>query len=569
MIARLLAFLESRTGLASALRRWLDAPPRLSVLGTVLAFLFLLQMATGVALALHYAPSATDAWGSVWYLQHVLPAGAFLRALHHWGTSAIVLALALHLLLTALSGGYRRPHEVSWWLSVAALLLVLGAAMTGNPLPWDQQGYWGARVESGIIADLPVIGALVGRLFVGGSDLGNLTLTRFYALHALVLPALLAILGAAQWVLAGRNRRVFARDPLPLALLGCCLVLGGLSALALLAPAPLGPPAEPASHFQATPAWYFLPLNQLVSIVPPSLDWMATAVLPAAAIVFLLALPFLDRGAGTARALAPRLPALGGLGAGGIVTIGLILMGLQQEATDESLQRAHEDAAEDAARAIAIAAQGLPPDGAAAMLARDPLTRGKRLFGAHCAACHQVGGSGTDEPNGPDLAGYLSAPWLRALIEHPRDPRFFGTTEIDEMDPYADEDPALLADTVAFLQGLRAHPGVEPDDLPAALQQRRAAWDELGCESCHEITPDWEGAAPNLAGYGSDAWLRAFLREPDGDLFYGESNEMPGFEEDELDDEEIDALIVWLRHLEELPVAPAASGPLAQGDAAP
>ena len=278
----LLAFLEERTGLVSTLRRLLDEPPRLSALAQVLVALFTLQFATGVAMSLHYAPTATDAWGSVWFIQHRLPLGQLIRSLHHWGTSAIVVAMGLHLLLTALAGRYRRPNEVAWWLSVGALFLVLGAAMTGNPLPWDQDGYWGARVESGIMAGMPVVGPILERLFLGGNDLGNLTLTRFYALHAIVLPAALAGIGAVQWILAGRNRRVFSRDPLPLALGGVALVVGVLVALSLAAPAPLGAPAEPASSYQATPAWYFLPLNQLLAIVPPSLSLLATAVIPGA-----------------------------------------------------------------------------------------------------------------------------------------------------------------------------------------------------------------------------------------------------------------------------------------------
>jgi len=555
-VKALLAFLEERTGLVSTLRRLLDEPPRLSALAQVLVALFTLQFATGVAMSLHYAPTATDAWGSVWFIQHRLPLGQLIRSLHHWGTSAIVVAMGLHLLLTALAGRYRRPNEVAWWLSVGALFLVLGAAMTGNPLPWDQDGYWGARVESGIMAGMPVVGPILERLFLGGNDLGNLTLTRFYALHAIVLPAALAGIGAVQWILAGRNRRVFSRDPLPLALGGAALVVGVLVALSLAAPAPLGAPAEPASSYQATPAWYFLPLNQLLAIVPPSLSLLATAVIPGAAVLFLLALPFLDRGPAPAQVWTPRLPWIGGMGACTAGLLGLLALGLRHEAVDEALLASQADAAEDAARAALIAADGLPPEGAAAMLARDPLTRGKRIFRQQCAACHLVGGEGTDEPNGPDLAGYLSAPWLLALIEHPRDPRFFGSTEIDEMDPYAEEDPAQVALVVEFLRGLRAHPGVEPDDLPAALQAGREAWDDLGCESCHEIAPGVEGAAPNLAGYGSDRWLRAFLRAPDSDLFYGASNEMPSYEPHELSDEEVEAVIAWLRRLETLPLAP-------------
>ena len=552
-----LDFLEERTGLVLALRRFAEQPPRLSALGGVLVALFLLQFATGFAMALHYAPSTTDAWGSVWYIQNRLPLGALLRSLHHWGTSAIVVALALHLLLTALAGRYRRPNEIAWWLSLAALFVVLGAAMTGNPLPWDQAGYWGARVESGIIGSLPLVGDLK-------ADLPRRQRSREPHAHALLRAACDRAACAAP---RDRGAPMDPRRPEPPGIHErsaagsppqSAIAIGGLLAAAILFPAPLGAPAEPASAYQATPAWYFLPLNQLVALFPAELSLLGTAIVPGLALLFLLALPFLDRGPAPATAWAPRLPWLGGMSLGGLGLIGLLLFGLRQEATDETLLAARVDAAEDAARAQSIAAAGLPPDGAAAMMAHDPLTRGKRVFNQQCAPCHLVGGVGTDEPNGPDLAGYLTAPWLCALVEHPRDPRFFGTTEIDEMDPYAEEAPGQLTLVVEFLQGLRAHPGVEPDDLPDSLAAARAAWDDLGCESCHEIEPEIEGAAPNLAGYGSDAWLRAFLRTPDGGLFYGEANEMPSFEDHELSEADLEAVITWLRRLEQLPIAPVA-----------
>lgn len=561
---RILDFFEERTGLVSALRRLFDEGPRLSSLAIVLVALFTLQAATGVALSFHYAPTTTDAWGSVWYLEHRLPFGSLVRSIHHWGTSALVVAMGLHLFLTAVAGRYRRPREVSWWISVAALFVVLAAALTGNPLRWDQAGYWGLKVEAGIAEGLPVVGPAIAAVLRGGNDLGNLTLTRLHTLHAIVLPAVLGALGALQWRLLSRTPPRFHRDPLPTGAAGAVAAVAAVVALAIVSPAPLEAPAEPASSYQATPAWYFLPLNQLLAILPPELSLVGTALVPGAAVLFLLALPFLDSKEPEAAGLVAR-PWIGCLGAGGLALLGLLALGLSAEASDEALIASRLDQAADAARAEAIAAAGLPAEGAAAMLANDPLTRGKRLFRQQCAPCHRVGGTGTDEPNGPDLAGYLTEPWLRALIEHPRDPRFFGTTEIDDMDPYAEEDPETLARVVRFVAALRHHPGVEPDELPQELREARAAWDELGCESCHEIAPGVEGAAPNLAGYGSDEWLRAFLRHPEDPLFYGEANEMPAFDPQELSDSDLDAVIAWLRELEKLPLAPQAGAAAVRG----
>lgn len=551
MIAAIVRFLEERTGLPSAISRALDQPPRFSALGQLLGVLFLLQLGTGFALALHYSPSATDAWGSVWFIENRLLGGSLIRGVHHWGTSVLVVALGIHVLATALAGGYRRPREISWWLSLALVGVVLAFGMTGNPLPWDQHGFWGARVESGIMGAMPVVGPTLQRLFLGGNDLGNLTLTRFFAIHAIALPAVLLALLALKWIVAGREGRVFARNPRAVALVLVPLAVGAVVALAMLVPPGLEAPAEPAVAYQALPAWYFLPLNQLLTILP---GLLGSAVVPGIATLFLLAVPFLDRG--PSLRLAARLPWVGGIGVFGVGVIGLLAMGLRHETEDAPVVEARSAAREDADRATVVAANGIPPDGAAAMMAHDPLTRGKRIFAQQCAPCHLVGGKGNDDPNGPDLAGYLSQGWLEALLRDPQDHRFFGTTKIDEMDAYGDREPAELAKAAGFLRELRKHPGVDPDELPEELASGREAFDDLECSSCHELAPEEEGGAPNLNGYGSDEWLTGFLRHPDAELYYGEGNEMPSFEPHELTDEDVTAVITWLRHLETRPLAP-------------
>lgn len=535
MIRALLSFLDDRTGWPSALGRWIDEAPRLSPLAVAIGALLLLQAGTGFALSLHYAPTTTDAWGSVHFLQHELPLGAWIRSLHRWGTSALVVLVGLHLLLTAVSGRYRRPGEVRFWLGLLLLGVVLAFGITGNPLPWDQGGYWGVRIEAEIFGSIPWIGPWMKGLFLGGNEAGNLTLTRMYAIHVVALPCAVGGIVLASWSQAKRHPRLQTRRWAGWAAAGAVAAVG---ILGWVWPVELDAPAEVTVAYEARPAWYFLPLNRWMSVAPnPTLGLL----LPLVAMGLVGALPLLDR----REAWSQRLPWLGGIGIGAVGLISLLVSGwdLPAPAADE-----------DGRRALALAANGIPPDGAGAMLARDPLTLGKRIFATECAPCHRVGGEGTDRPNGPDLAGYLSEAWLQALIEDPSDPRFFGTTDIDEMEPYRDEDPVLVGRVAAFVASLRGHPGKGADDLPP---EGLEAFEALDCGSCHELEPGEEGAAPNLSGYGSDEWLRGFLRHPDDPLFYGSSNEMPSYEPEELSDEELGAVITWLRHLGSLPVAEA------------
>ena len=119
------------------------------VAGWVLVMLLGVQAVTGAALAAFYAPTTTDAWASVAYIQDQMNAGWLIRGLHHHGASALVIVAGLHLAQTALYGAYKRPRELVWWLGIVLLLLVLAFAITGYVLRWDQAGYWANQVEGG------------------------------------------------------------------------------------------------------------------------------------------------------------------------------------------------------------------------------------------------------------------------------------------------------------------------------------------------------------------------------------------------------------------------------------
>src|SRR5947209_4037837 len=162
--------------------------------GSLLLFVFVLQVVTGVLLSMNYAPSLDSAWPSVQFIQEEVPLGAFIRALHHWGSSAMVVLLLFHIVQVFIWGAYKKPRELTWMTGVLLLLCTLGLAFTGYVLPWDQKAYWATRVGLGIAGTTPVIGDGLQTLLQGGPHMGNLTLTRFFSIHTFVLPGCLILL---------------------------------------------------------------------------------------------------------------------------------------------------------------------------------------------------------------------------------------------------------------------------------------------------------------------------------------------------------------------------------------
>ena len=171
--------------------------------------IFATMFVSGVFLAMHYNPSPDKAYQSVDYIMNDVPGGWLLRGLHHWGASAMVIAVFLHMLTGFFSGSYKKPRELTWISGVVLLLIVLGLGFTGYLLPWDLKAYWATTVSTNIPKDIPLIGDFVSRLMLGGDSVSGATLTRFYAVHAMLLPALLvAVLGVSHLSRArARHRR--------------------------------------------------------------------------------------------------------------------------------------------------------------------------------------------------------------------------------------------------------------------------------------------------------------------------------------------------------------------------
>src|SRR5262245_26004306 len=286
IVKRTLDWLEDRTGYRAVVKTALDEPVRggaswLYVFGSVLVFVLINQFVTGVLLAMYYSPSSSDAWASVAYIQDQVAVGRIVRGLPSYGAAAMVIISGLHLLQTAIFGAYKKPREVNWIVGVLMLGLILAFALTGYLLPWDQKGYWATKVATGIMGETPLIGDWLKGLVQGGNEYGNLTLSRFFAIHAFLLPA--ALLGLVAFHLflfrkhgitprwgrsegeLARTMRYFWPDQLARDMVAVVVVYLAIFGITWAAHGvELGAPADPASGYDARPEWYFLPLFQLL-----------------------------------------------------------------------------------------------------------------------------------------------------------------------------------------------------------------------------------------------------------------------------------------------------------------
>ena len=129
----------------------------------------------------------------MYYINNVMWMGWFIRGLHHFGASTVMVLLVFHLLQVLLAGAYRKPREVNWWFGLALLVLTVGFGHTGYQLPWDQKGYWATKVMTNIMGGAPLIGPYFKTIVVGGTEYGNQTITRLYGLHVAILPILMIL----------------------------------------------------------------------------------------------------------------------------------------------------------------------------------------------------------------------------------------------------------------------------------------------------------------------------------------------------------------------------------------
>ena len=166
----------------------------LYTLGSASLFLAFNQVVTGILLTFYYVPTPDHAYDSVQYITTQVPAGWLIRGLHHWGASAMVVVVGLHMLRVIFYGAYKYPREMTWFSGVFLLLVTIGFGFTGYLLPWDQKAYWATTVGTRIAGTPPLIGNWLLLVIRGGEDLSALTLARFFGVHIWVLPAALLLI---------------------------------------------------------------------------------------------------------------------------------------------------------------------------------------------------------------------------------------------------------------------------------------------------------------------------------------------------------------------------------------
>lgn len=192
-------FFKHRLGWEKYLKPFLykELPPKTgwsATLGTLCALLFVVLAVSGIFLAVYYNPSPDKAHQSIQYIMNDIPGGAILRGIHHWTAGAMVTVVFIHMMVNFFSGTYRAPREFTWIAGAALFVITLVLGFTGYLLPWDMKAYWATTVSAHMPQDLPIIGNFVSKVLLGGDTVSGLTLTRFYAIHTLMLPALLIVL---------------------------------------------------------------------------------------------------------------------------------------------------------------------------------------------------------------------------------------------------------------------------------------------------------------------------------------------------------------------------------------
>lgn len=526
------------------------------VFGWVIVMFLGVEAITGAALSAFYAPSTASAWASVAYVQDQIPLGWFVRGLHYHGTSALVIVTGIHLLQTAVYGAYKKPRELVWWLGLILLVLVLGFAITGYVLRWDQAGYWANHVEIGIAASAPG-GPTIKGLALGGNEYGNLTLTRFYALHVIALPAIVVIVvGAHLWTsrlhgstprwgrdgLAATKRwpRQTLRDVIAMAIAFAILTGYVVSQHG----ADLAAPADPSAAYDARPLWYFRWLFELRHLAG-SYERIAALAAPVVVGGLLIGLPFVDRGPD--RSVKKRIPFVAAV-VGLLLVIGVLTMrSFSRDAGDAALAKRDEAAALLASRARALAVKnGVPISGAQDVFKTVPMYTARSIFETKCKGCHDAQ---SKDRKGPIIgAGHGNRAWFEAFLRAPSSDPFWGRTKMGHTDDAMKPVELTPAEITDLAELLYAQSGAS--DADATKRDRGKALFDKACTDCHSVDEGVSGGGgPGLGQLGSRDWYTSFISNPKAAIHMGKLGEMPRFDAD-LTITERDAVagyLVWLR----------------------
>jgi ubiquinol-cytochrome c reductase cytochrome b subunit len=291
------------------------------VFGSAATVLLVLQVMTGILLALVYTPSASHAWNSLEFLDHNVKLGWFLRAMHGWGSDFMIAVVLIHMAQVFIFGAYKFPRELTWIVGVLLLLMTLGMAFTGQVLRFDQDAYWGLGIGASIASRVPLIGGWLVDMMLGGPIIAGPTLTRFFALHVFVIPGILLALvglhlwmvlrlGINDWPMPGRivRRSTYVREYHELtkktgipfvpdaawkdAIFAAAVMLSVIACVLLFGPfGPTGQPDPTIIQTAPKPDFAFLWIYAVLAYLPPSLETPVMFIAPVLAIGAMLLLP--------------------------------------------------------------------------------------------------------------------------------------------------------------------------------------------------------------------------------------------------------------------------------------
>jgi ubiquinol-cytochrome c reductase cytochrome b subunit len=442
-------------------------------------------------------------------------AGRMVRGIHHFGASFLVVFLVLHLVRVVVFGSYKPPRELTWLSGLALFGLVLGFALTGYLLPWDQRAYWATVVTINIARLEPIAGDAVAAIMQGGSTIGALTLTRWYSAHVIFLPTLLVLLVVAHVVLMrlqGSSGPVRPKTGKPFAFypyqafrdtVVVTVVLLAVVALAWLGMPPLEGPADPAdAGYIPRPEWYFLGLFQLLKYFPGKWEVIGAIVIPGLVAAFLALLPWIDRGPERdprRRPLIMIVVMAGVLAVSILTTLGWRDRPISADPDRWSMR-------EIGGRAIA----GY----------------------SGCAKCHSE--TGVADPL--EMTAFTrGAEWVEG---HATDPEMIAP---GLREPPAARSEREIAAIVAYVRRIsrQSYPG-----YPKEIETAATIWARY-CVGCHVIDGDGGDDGPNLSDAGSKhslAELKEWIVDPEA---VNPNADMPAFG-DRLSPEQLDAIASYL-----------------------
>ncbi|MDD3468695.1 MAG: cytochrome b N-terminal domain-containing protein [Thermoguttaceae bacterium] len=585
--------------------------PGLGVMPSLIVFTFILQVIFGFFIWMGYGASANSAWESIYFLKYEVCGGWLLHGLHFWTAQLLLAEIWAYLLYLILMGKYRAPRELVFWSAVGMSLAVLASHITGDLLTWTQNGYWSTDVRTKFLQMIPWVGGYLYKLAVGGPQMTQMTLARLQAFHVGLFVVGFIGCAVAHWwfcrIAAIREAEMLHREPEKSTgwnihgLVWLCVAILLVLFVWYQGGTHLGSPRDPSEPFAAArPHWYLAGVYEFAHFFGGDYKIFPIFVIPGCVIGFYLLAPWI------ARWLIGHFVVVG---ATAVMLVGITFLTFQLWEKDKinadfQASLAVEKAASERVVELAQVA-GIPSDGALELLWNDPQTMGPRLFKQHCVSCHEytdLDGKGltTPKPSAPNLHGFASQEWLTGLNDPKQlvSPRYFGGTKYAEdgsmvqfmktlesqfltvSDPDSDdydEELAITAEDVAqnkadfakFMKLLSderfaAPGGPIPDETVALAKQFTCT------NSCHPFydtqIAERDAAAgkrvrktstvktQDLTGYGSKAWLKAFIANPDEPRFYnGHNDRMPAYfvdatnpEKNLITEKQLDLLVEWL-----------------------